>query len=235
MRGRLMAGFGAIAASYEEVHNRNLRLTGDSSEFFVRHKVGVVAEFWRGHGLPEDGRFLDLGCGIGRTFRALREALPGVRYQGADPSDESVEVARSQPGAPDCVTFDGRTLPYADASFDMVFAACVVHHVSPANRPALYAEVRRVLRPGGYFFVFEHNPLNPATQYLVKTCDFDDDAILLRAGPLRAALRAAAFVEAASGFVHFLPRFLRNRFPGLERRLARVPLGAQYWIAARRA
>jgi len=230
-----MAGFDTIATSYEDVHNRNLRLTGESSDFFVRHKVGVVAEFWRERGLREDGSFLDLGCGIGRTFQPLREALPGVRYHGADPSDESIEVARSQRGHPDCVTFDGRTLPYADASFDMVFAACVVHHVPPDTRPALYAEVRRVLRPGGYFFVFEHNPLNPATQYLVKTCDFDDDAILLRAGSLRRALADAGLVDVAGRFVLFLPRFLRERLPGVERRLARVPLGAQYWVAARRS
>lgn len=229
-----MADFGAIATSYEDVHNRNLRLTGESSEFFVRHKVAVVAEFWRERGLPADGSFLDLGCGIGRTFQPLREALPRVRYHGADPSAESIEVARSQPGGPACVTFDGRTLPYADASFDMVFAACVVHHVPRAARPVLYAEVRRVLRPGGYFFIFEHNPLNPATQYLVKTCDFDDDAILLRSGALRRALQAAGLADAGHGFVLFLPRFLRERFPSLERRLARVPLGAQYWLAAQR-
>jgi SAM-dependent methyltransferase len=229
-----MSDFGAIATSYEDVHNRNLRLTGESSEFFVRHKVGVVAEFWRARGLPEDGAFLDLGCGIGRTFQPLRQALPRVRYHGADPSGESIEVARSQAGNPACVTFDGRSLPYADASFDMVFAACVVHHVPPDMRPALYAEVRRVLKPGGYFVIFEHNPLNPATQYLVRTCDFDDDAILLRAGALRRALHDAGLGGAAGGYVLFLPRFLRGRFPSIERRLTWLPLGAQYWIAARR-
>ena len=229
-----MAGFDTIATSYEDVHNRNLRLTGESSEFFVRHKVAVIAQFWRERGLRDDGAFLDLGCGIGRSFQPFREALPRARYAGADPSADSIEVARTQPGSPDCVTFDGRTLPYADGSFDMVFAACVVHHVPPGARPALYAEVRRVLRPGGYFVVFEHNPLNPATRYLVRTCDFDDDAILLRAGPLRRALRAAGLADPTGAFVLFLPRFLRDRFPRIESWLARVPLGAQYWVAVRR-
>jgi SAM-dependent methyltransferase len=229
-----VGNFDSVAARYEEIHNRNMRLVGESSDTFVRHKVDVLARFWEERGLPRDGRLLDLGCGIGRSYPVVKAAMPGVRYLGIDPSEESIRVAQSQGDTQAFRCYDGASIPSDDASIDVVFAACVLHHVPPAARDALYAEVRRVLRPGGYFFVFEHNPNNPATQYLVRTCEFDDDAVLLRSGELRRALRRGGLRADDRQFVLFLPRALRERLPGFERALAWCPLGAQYWVAAQR-
>jgi hypothetical protein len=51
---------------------------------------------------------------------------------------------------------------------------CVMHHV-PLPQWTSFA-----LRTGGLALAFGHNPYNPATQYIVKTCDIDKDAVLLR-------------------------------------------------------
>ncbi len=231
------AAFDRVAERYEQIHDRNLRLAGETSDFFVGHKVGIVSQFWREAGLSEDGRFLDFGCGIGRTFGALREALPQVRYTGIDPSAESIREAEKRHREIADARFhvyDGARLPFADGSFDMVFAAAVFHHIPPERRAQALAEISRVLTPGGWFVVFEHNPFNPATQYIVKTCEFDDDAVLLTAPGFRRQLRHAGFAVKRNDYVLFLPKFLRELAPSLEAKLRWLPMGAQYWSAAQK-
>jgi ubiquinone/menaquinone biosynthesis C-methylase UbiE len=228
-----MSDFDRIASDYEAIHNKNLKFSGETSEFFVKHKVDIVAKLWQKYSLRGDGNFLDFGCGIGRTYRFLSETLPQVQYTGVDPSRESIRVAKSQ--QPESAKFEvsaSENLELPDASYDMVFAACVLHHIAPTERAKVYSEIRRVLKPKGVFVVFEHNPFNPLTQYIVKTCEYDDDAILLTARELKTGLRHAGFSQIDQNYVLFLPAFLRKHFTKLEEHLAWLPAGAQYWIAA---
>ena len=88
-----------------------------------------------------NGALLDVGCGE-MPFRSL---LPsGVTYTGIDvPAAELFGMGRNF----DIVYFDGKTIPFADASFDSVLCTEVLEH---AEDPAsLIAEMLRVLRPGG--------------------------------------------------------------------------------------
>jgi SAM-dependent methyltransferase len=84
---------------------------------------------------------LDVGCGE-MPFRAL---LPsGVTYTGIDvPAAESFGMGRNF----DIVYFDGKTIPFANASFDSVLCTEVLEHAEDPAR--LIAEMLRVLRPGG--------------------------------------------------------------------------------------
>jgi SAM-dependent methyltransferase len=87
------------------------------------------------------GSLLDVGCGE-MPFRPLLPA--GVKYTGLDvPAAGAFGMTRH----PDIVDFDGRTIPFPDASFDNILCTEVLEHVEdPAG---LVAEMRRVLRPGG--------------------------------------------------------------------------------------
>lgn len=233
-----MSEFDQYASEYERIHNRNLSVAAASTDFFVRQKVELISEFWKKHQIRPDATFLDFGCGIGRTLRPLKEKFPECRYTGIDLSAESIRIASSQlkPGdATACFqTYSGEKLPFNDGEFDVVFLACVLHHVPPANRPALYAELKRIIRPGGHLIIFEHNPWNPLTRYIVATCEFDDDAILLWANPLRRALKKAGFTDLGKQYIIFLPGSLRDKLPGLEEKLTWCPLGGQYWVVARK-
>ena len=73
--------------------------------------------------------------------------------------------------------YDGKTLPYDDASVDLAFAIRVMHHVAVGDRPQFASELRRVVRPGGLAVIFEHNPYNPLTQHVVRNCEFDEGAV----------------------------------------------------------
>ena len=50
--------------------------------------------------------------------------------------------------------YDGKKIPYGDHSFDAVVAYAVIEHIRPELLNQLLDEINRVLKPGGYFFVF---------------------------------------------------------------------------------
>jgi hypothetical protein len=84
-----------------------------------------------------------------------------------------------------------------------------------------------VTRRGGLTIIIEHNPLNPLTRLAVARCPFDHDAILLGAGESRTMLARAGLHRVHSQ--HFLVFPVANRLTSsIERRLRRVPLGAQF-------
>lgn len=105
--------------------------------------------------------------------------------------------------------------------------------MTPAERPGVLATVRSALRPGGRIVVFEHNPLNPLTLRAVKTCPFDDDAILLPPWTAKRTLADAGFVDVELDYIVFFPKplaFLRR----FEPRLRRLVIGAQQMLVGTR-
>lgn len=99
-------------------------------------------------------RVLEFGCGIGTYVREIRRFTPHV--YGFD-----VEVERLQDGlrkgVGGLIAAIGERLPYADASFDVVFSNEVLEHVQD-DREAC-REIARVLRPGGRAVIFVPNRL----------------------------------------------------------------------------
>ena len=116
------------------------------------HSRSVLADHYAGRYLALPGRpaapaVLDLGCGAGDSVDLFRSLEPDVRWTGAD-LERSPEVDLRTRTDADFVSFDGERLPFADASFDLVFCKQVLEHV---RRPApLLAEAARVLRPDGW-------------------------------------------------------------------------------------
>ncbi|MBI2237458.1 MAG: class I SAM-dependent methyltransferase [Actinobacteria bacterium] len=102
--------------------------------------------------LPPQADVLELGAGAGADAAALAERFPGWRLTATDFDPEMVELAR-----PRLARFgdrvrveqaDATALRYPDASFDLVIAMLVWHHVGIWETAT--TEARRVLRPGGW-------------------------------------------------------------------------------------
>jgi ubiquinone/menaquinone biosynthesis C-methylase UbiE len=151
---------------------------------------------------------------------------------GADVSGASIEIARQNNPTVRYKTYDGGILPYADASFDCAFAICVLHHVPVDQWPAFLKNMRRVVKPGGLVLLIEHNPLNPATQWVVRTCPFDANAVLLRSWTLRRLMNSCGIVDLWVRYVLFTP-FAGKVFRLLDRLLWAIPFGAQYVMGGR--
>lgn len=107
---------------------------------------------------PPGSSVLDLGCGAGRTTLAL-DAL-GYRVVGVDLSPEMIAAARRQAERAGVARvewriMDASRLEFPDASFDHALFAYNGYEsvMKAADRERVWAEARRVLRPGGVFIL----------------------------------------------------------------------------------
>ena len=226
------AQFDDYAERYDATVQRAISASGESVQFFAALKARLMAATLQ-RAAQQPARVLDFGCGIGNSTRELVAAFPNSHVVGVDPSSESIARAREF-GAGDRMEFevvDGDRLPFADGTFDFAFAACVFHHVERPQRGHWASEIRRVLRNGGSFFLFEHNPYNPLTRRVVANVPFDEGVELLTPRETSLLLTEVGFETDAATFYFFFPHLLKAlRFA--ERWLRRVPLGGQYFVRA---
>lgn len=102
-------------------------------------------------GLRPGMRLLDVAVGTGAVARQARRIAPDVI--GLDLSAGMLRVARKNlPGVP-LIQSEGEALPLRDGSVDMVSMGYALRHV--ADLGVLFAEFRRVLRPGGRVLLLE--------------------------------------------------------------------------------
>ena len=100
-------------------------------------------------------RVLDIGCGSGGITLHLVRAHDAGRVTGFDVEEPVIEAARRRSAhlglsdRADFVQAPPGPLPFADASFDVVFSKDALLHVP--DKDALFADIFRVLKPGGVF------------------------------------------------------------------------------------
>lgn len=229
------AEFDKFADEYYAMHAASITASGEGPAFFAEYKVRDLAHECRRFQLDSKGlRVLDFGAGSGNSVPYVAQHLPGASLTCLDVSARSLALAEARfPGSARYVRFEGNGLPFDEGSFDVVFAACVFHHIEPGDHLRLLLEWRRVLRPGGLAMIYEHNPLNPLTRRVVNSCPFDVNAQLIRAGNMRRRLAEAGLSGTQIRFRVFFPHVLRALRP-FESLLGRLPVGAQYYAVARR-
>jgi ubiquinone/menaquinone biosynthesis C-methylase UbiE len=218
--------FDAYDKSFGAVVQESIDFSGLPHSFFSTAKADALRELIaaRLHGMPNP-RMLDVGCGVGE-FHPFVRGMFG-RLCGADVSAASIAQARIRNPEVQYEAYAGQTLPYGSASFDLSIAICVLHHVPPPQWVGFLREMRRVVRPGGLVCLIEHNPFNPLTRLAVARCEFDRDAVLLRAARTRALMADADLRDVQSHYFLMLPS-AAPRARRLERCFRHIPLGAQY-------
>ena len=162
------------------------------------HTRGILAtaELACAAGLEPSTRVLDLGCGIGGPARYLAATF-GCKVTGVDLSPGFIDAATyrtARCGLSDRVTFqvrDALHLPFEDAAFDAVFLQYVAMNVE--DRIALYAEVRRILTPGGRFATYDLVLRDGDVVYPAPWARDASTSFLLSEGDTRRALEQAGF------------------------------------------
>ena len=121
-------------------------------DHFHSRGVAATAELAAALAPEPETHVIDVGCGVGGPARLLA-AIYGCRVTGIDLAPAVVEAAThlsARTGLSDRTGFlaaDALDLPFADAEFDYAWTQHATMNI--ADRARLYAEIRRVLKPGG--------------------------------------------------------------------------------------
>ncbi len=109
---------------------------------------------------PQD--IIDLGCSVGMSTFALQAVYPQAKITGLDLSPYFLAVAnyRSQERqAPiNWIHAEAESTGIADASFDLVSMFLMCHELPQSVTHQIFAEARRILRPGGHLAIMDMNP-----------------------------------------------------------------------------
>ncbi len=228
-----VAEFDKFADEYLAIHTENLKLSGETPDYFARYKIDELRRRWSAGHRPEPRAILDFGSGVGASLPHLARAFPTAALTAIDVSERSLEISKQRyPELGRRVLYSGDgELPLEAAGFDLIFTACVFHHIDAAQHVELFGRLRKLLRPGGALVVFEHNPVNPVTRYIVATCPFDANAVLIPGPVLKARLGEAGFTTVEVRYTGFFPRALAA-LRSAEPWLAWLPVGAQHYAFA---
>jgi SAM-dependent methyltransferase len=137
-------------------------------ESFMR--AGEIRRLAARAGIRPGGSVLDLCCGVAGPGRLIT-AERGCRYLGVDSSADAVDIARDLAGDLPCRFEQAQVPPLPDGPFDVVLLLETM--LAFADKPALVAEVARVLEPGGRFAftVEEGRPLTPEERSQMPDAD----------------------------------------------------------------
>jgi ubiquinone/menaquinone biosynthesis C-methylase UbiE len=126
-------------------------------EFHIRGRKATL-ELAQSLGLSASDHLLDIGSGLGGPARTVAETY-GCRVTGIDLTQAFCDAAATLSGwvgLGDRVAFrqgDATSLPFGDAEFDAAMTIHVAMNIAAKDR--MYAEARRVLKPGGRFAVYD--------------------------------------------------------------------------------
>ena len=153
-------------------------------------------------------RLLEVGCGIGTDL--VRFATGGARVTGVDLARTAIDLAHKNFAlhgltADELRVANGEALPYADATFDVVYGHGVVQYTADAAQ--LIRECHRVLKPGGTGIFMVYNRvswLNALSQVMKVPLEHEDAPVLVKYSIAEFKRLLAPFAEV---------RIVPERFP----------------------
>lgn len=193
-----------ILAALERAGKDLERLTPEDlapvDEFHIRGRAATL-ELARAASVDSTKRVLDVGSGVGGTSRCLAREF-GCRVTGIDLTDEYCRAAAMlshRIGLAELVDYrqgDATNLPFPDASFDIVWTEHVAMNIP--DKPALYREMYRVLKPGGTLAIYDilAGPSGPVI-FPVPWARTLESSFLVTPGELRKLLEKSGFNVAA--------------------------------------
>jgi SAM-dependent methyltransferase len=126
--------------------------------------IGESSAFWLTHAHPEfrPARILDLGCSVGHQTLPWARAYPDAEVTGIDVAAPCLRYAharaRAQGVKAHFLQANATQLPFPDQSFDLVYSSMFLHELPLKDIHAVFAEARRLLRPGGLMLHYELPP-----------------------------------------------------------------------------
>lgn len=231
-KNKFITEFDKIADSYYEEHKKNIAITGEDPDFFSEYKIKDLRDFVNNSKNSSKDIF-DFGCGIGNSLKYFRDYFPDSNLSCGDVSYRSIEIAKNRnPGLEQFIQIDN-AIPVSSESIDIVFSACVFHHIKHEEHSKWLTEISRITRKGGLLVIYEHNPLNPLTVNAVNKCPIDVNAKLIRALTMKNLIIKNGWKDVTIEYKLFFPSYLKFLRP-LEKYLKKFFLGAQWRLIAKK-
>lgn len=226
-----MEDFDILERNYMDEMKTWLRKTGSKKiDFFSERKFKLLLEKLNAFHLNIDN-VVEVGCGIGLLAEMLARKFENVC--GIDSSLNMIDQAKriNKNSKVKFLCADAKELPFEDSRVDMVLCANLLHHIDNGSRIKALLECKRILKDKGILVIFEHNPLNPLTQLIVRTTRIDKGAKLISLSRLMNLVRGSRFRIIDFFYNPFFPERLQllQRF---EKFLEKFPLGFQYCLFA---
>jgi SAM-dependent methyltransferase len=187
----------ALATAGKDVNNLTADDLAPIDEFHIRGREATL-ELARVVGLVSSTHVLDVGCGLGGPSRCIAREFE-CRVTGIDLTHEYCRVAMmlaERTGLSERVSYqqgDALNLPFADGTFDVVWTQHASMNIP--DKPTLYREMHRVLRPGGSLAIYDilAGPIGPV-HFPVPWAREPKTSFLVTPDELRAFLGAAGFM-----------------------------------------
>jgi SAM-dependent methyltransferase len=223
--------FDDYAENYNATLAQGLAVSGEDSSYFAKGRIlwlrGCLEQ------LREQPRtILDYGCGTGSTAPLFHELLCPEVVVGLDSSAQLIQRAHQEYGS--ARTRFLKVEQYEPiGQIDLAYCNGVFHHIPVSERSEVVRYIARTLRPGGLFALWENNPWNPGTRYVMSRVSFDRDAVTLTAPETQRLLITCRFEIIATNFLFVFPR-LFGWLRWTEPFISRLPVGAQYLVLGRK-
>ncbi|MFN9573315.1 MAG: class I SAM-dependent methyltransferase [Betaproteobacteria bacterium] len=196
--------------------------TGSHGYPLLRESLTFVRAMWhtyeRFSARPlSDARILDYGCGYGRLLRLMLFFADETRLHGCDPWDRSIQLCQEAGFGCDLRLTDylPESLPYAERSFDLIYAFSVFTHTSELSTRTALAALANVIKPEGVLVITirpreywgHHAPLEPGERERLEAAHVD------RGFAFRPHNRQAIQGDITYGDTSMSLEFLAREFP----------------------
>jgi SAM-dependent methyltransferase len=188
------------------VNAKHLELCGgdDWAEAVERYIIP-----WTLEGLELGDDVLEVGPGPGRTTDVLLRLATRLTAAEVDPELAALLSDRLAGTGVEVIHADATDLPFADGRFSAALSFIMLHHVpSAAKQDELFAEVARVLRPGGFLA-----GVDSLDSEDFRALHVDDVCVPVPPDGLAARLRAAGFADAQVDVNEYAVRFRATTTP----------------------
>lgn len=223
--------FDDYAQNYDEALNQGLSATGEGKDYFAQGRIR-----WLGKCLSDMDehpcQLMDYGCGDGSTSELLLAMNQESSLIGVDTSGKSLELANRK-YAGERASFRSIAQYEPRGELDLAYCSGVFHHIPVAERTSALDYIWRSLRPGGIFSLWENNPWNPGTRYVMWRIPFDRDAITLTPPETASLLQTGGFEILRKDSLFYFPKQLKY-LRWIEPYLSGLPFGGQYHVLCRK-
>ena len=219
MKNKKKINFDQYSNDYKHYISDSIEKFDKDLSYYHQSKISITKD----RAIQNPKNILDFGCGVGTMIPHMKKEFKKSKIYAFDESKDSLKALKKRYPFVSCLKkIDG------NLKFDLIFLSGVIHHIDEKIRKKILKKIYSSLSLNGRLIIFEHNPYNPLTNIVVKNCEFDRDAQLIKKKDLINICEDVSFKIDDSAYVYFFPTSMK-KFKVLEKYLEWFFLGAQYF------